>query len=78
MDFIMKITSLWDELLIVGICSSLIGAILLGITVALAEKIKLISSMFFAIPTTIVLRVAEIAFKLAIIFGVVQLILKLL
>ncbi|MGL5717655.1 MAG: hypothetical protein ACRCX2_31880 [Paraclostridium sp.] len=78
MEIIKNIAGLWNEFLIVGLFSGLIGAILAGIMAMLVDNLKLISSIVVAIPMSVCLAVAKVTMWIALILGVVQLVLNLL
>lgn len=78
MELLNFIAGLWNEFLITFICSGLIGLILTFITIVLANKQKLISSIFVAIPMSIAYLVCRITGYVAIALGLLQLALKLL
>lgn len=78
MEFLTQVASLWNEFLMIGIGSWVIGSILMVIVALLAEKLKLISSMVVAIPSAICFGVAKVTSYVAVILGIIQLALKLL
>lgn len=78
MEFISQMAGLWNEFLLIGIGSGMLGCVLTVIVTLLVEKLKLISSMVVAIPTAICLGITKITIHIAIFLGIVQLALKLL
>lgn len=78
MEFISQIASFWNEFLMIGIGSMVLGCVLMGITTILAGKLKLISSIVVGIPCAICFGVAKVAYYIAICLGIIQLALILL
>ena len=78
MEFIREMAGLWNEFFMIGIGSGIVGCLLGAISTVLAGKLKLIRSIFVAIPTAICMMVANVTIYIAIFLGIIQLALKLL
>lgn len=78
METLRQMASLWNEFLLIGIGSGILGCVLTAIVALLVEKLKLISSMVVAIPTAICFGITRITIYIAMFLGIVQLALKLL